>query len=49
MAGAGRSRGAHRLAFMHGFNEGIFNHLTFVVPGRSDRYFQIPSGCTGPR
>jgi ribulose-5-phosphate 4-epimerase/fuculose-1-phosphate aldolase len=35
---------AHRLAFMHGFNEGIFNHLTFVVPGRSDRYYQIPFG-----
>ena len=24
---------AHRLAFMHGFSEGIFNHLTLVVPG----------------
>jgi ribulose-5-phosphate 4-epimerase/fuculose-1-phosphate aldolase len=35
---------AHRLAFMHGFNEGIFNHLTFVVPGRGDRYYQIPFG-----
>jgi ribulose-5-phosphate 4-epimerase/fuculose-1-phosphate aldolase len=35
---------AHRLAFMHGFSEGIFNHLTFVVPGRSDRYYQIPFG-----
>jgi ribulose-5-phosphate 4-epimerase/fuculose-1-phosphate aldolase len=35
---------AHRLAFRHGFNEGIFNHLTFVVPGRSDRYYQIPFG-----
>jgi ribulose-5-phosphate 4-epimerase/fuculose-1-phosphate aldolase len=35
---------AHRLAFMHGFNEGIFNHLTFVVPGHSDRYYQIPFG-----
>ncbi len=35
---------AHRLAVMHGFNEGIFNHLTFVVPGRSDRYYQIPFG-----
>ena len=29
---------------MHGFSEGIFNHLTFVVPGRSDRYYQIPFG-----
>jgi ribulose-5-phosphate 4-epimerase/fuculose-1-phosphate aldolase len=35
---------AHRLAFRHGFNEGIFNHLTFVVPGRADRYYQIPFG-----
>jgi ribulose-5-phosphate 4-epimerase/fuculose-1-phosphate aldolase len=35
---------AHRLACMHGFNEGIFNHLTYVVPGRSDRYYQIPFG-----
>jgi len=35
---------AHRIAVMHGFNEGIFNHLTFTVPGRSDRYYQIPFG-----
>jgi ribulose-5-phosphate 4-epimerase/fuculose-1-phosphate aldolase len=35
---------AHRLAVMHGFHEGIFNHLTFVVPGRNDRYYQIPFG-----
>jgi ribulose-5-phosphate 4-epimerase/fuculose-1-phosphate aldolase len=35
---------AHRLAFMHGFSEGIFNHLTFTVPGRDDRYYQIPFG-----
>src|SRR6202051_936671 len=35
---------AHRLAFMHGFSEGIFNHLTLVVPGSSDRYYQIPFG-----
>jgi ribulose-5-phosphate 4-epimerase/fuculose-1-phosphate aldolase len=35
---------AHRLAFIHGFSEGIFNHLTFVVPGRTDRYYQIPFG-----
>jgi ribulose-5-phosphate 4-epimerase/fuculose-1-phosphate aldolase len=35
---------AHRLAFMHGFSEGIFNHLTLVVPGRNDRYYQIPFG-----
>ena len=35
---------AHRLAVMHGFNEGIFNHLTQVVPGKHDRYYQIPFG-----
>jgi len=35
---------AHRLAFMHGFSEGIFNHLTLTVAGRSDRYYQIPFG-----
>jgi ribulose-5-phosphate 4-epimerase/fuculose-1-phosphate aldolase len=35
---------AHRLAFMHGFSEGIFNHLTLVVPGQADRYYQIPFG-----
>jgi ribulose-5-phosphate 4-epimerase/fuculose-1-phosphate aldolase len=35
---------AHRLADMHGFSEGIFNHLTLVVPGRTDRYYQIPFG-----
>jgi ribulose-5-phosphate 4-epimerase/fuculose-1-phosphate aldolase len=35
---------AHRLAYMHGFSEGIFNHLTYVVPDHSDRYYQIPFG-----
>jgi len=35
---------AHRLAFNQGFSEGIFNHLTFAVPGRTDRYYQIPFG-----
>jgi ribulose-5-phosphate 4-epimerase/fuculose-1-phosphate aldolase len=35
---------AHRLAVMHGFNEGIFNHLTARVPGTNDRYYQIPFG-----
>ena len=35
---------AHRLAYMHGFSEGIFNHLTLTVPGRIDRYYQIPFG-----
>ena len=35
---------AHRLAVWHGFSEGIFNHLTLSVPGKSDRYYQIPFG-----
>src|ERR1700692_1871418 len=35
---------AHGLALNQGFSEGLFNHLTVVVPGRSDRYFQIPFG-----
>lgn len=35
---------AHRIAVMHGFNEGIFNHLTLGVPGKPDRYYQIPFG-----
>jgi ribulose-5-phosphate 4-epimerase/fuculose-1-phosphate aldolase len=35
---------AHRLAVMHGFHEGIFNHLTLRVPGTDDRYYQIPFG-----
>ena len=35
---------AHRLAAMHGLNEGIFNHLTLRVPGTDDRYYQIPFG-----
>src|SRR6516164_11196365 len=35
---------AHRLAVMHDFNEGIFNHLTLAVPGKTDRYYQIPFG-----
>ena len=35
---------AHRIAVRHGFHEGIFNHLTLTVPGRKDRYYQIPFG-----
>jgi len=35
---------AHRLAYMQGLSEGIFNHLTAVVPGKPDRYYQIPFG-----
>jgi ribulose-5-phosphate 4-epimerase/fuculose-1-phosphate aldolase len=34
---------AHRLAEIQGFSEGIFNHLTFAIPG-GDRYLQIPFG-----
>lgn len=35
---------AHRIAVMHGFHEGIFNHFTLTVPGTTDRYYQIPFG-----
>jgi ribulose-5-phosphate 4-epimerase/fuculose-1-phosphate aldolase len=35
---------AHRLAVTHGLSEGIFNHFTLAVPGRADRYYQIPFG-----
>ncbi|MDA9505031.1 rRNA adenine methyltransferase [Bradyrhizobium sp. CCBAU 11386] len=35
---------AHRVAFLQGFSEGIYNHLTYMVPGRNDRYYQIPFG-----
>ncbi|HEX3953323.1 MAG TPA: class II aldolase/adducin family protein [Stellaceae bacterium] len=35
---------AHRLAVGHGFHEGICNHLTLAVPGRDDRYYQMPYG-----
>ena len=35
---------AHRLAVIHGYHEGIFNHLTLRVPGYNDRYYQIPFG-----
>ena len=35
---------AHRLCFMEGLHEGIFNHLTARVPGMTDRYLQIPFG-----
>jgi ribulose-5-phosphate 4-epimerase/fuculose-1-phosphate aldolase len=35
---------AHRLAAIHGFSEGIFNHLTLTVPGKPGRYYQIPFG-----
>ncbi len=35
---------AHRLCVMNGFEEGIFNHLTLTVPGKTDCYYQIPFG-----
>jgi ribulose-5-phosphate 4-epimerase/fuculose-1-phosphate aldolase len=35
---------AHRLAVVHGFSEGICNHLTMAVPGTTDRFFLIPYG-----
>jgi ribulose-5-phosphate 4-epimerase/fuculose-1-phosphate aldolase len=35
---------AHRMAVSHGFSEGIFNHFTLAVPGKNDRYYQIPFG-----
>jgi ribulose-5-phosphate 4-epimerase/fuculose-1-phosphate aldolase len=34
----------HRLAAHFGFNEGIDNHLTMLVPGRSDRFYLAPFG-----
>lgn len=35
---------AHRLAVIQGLSEGIFNHLTLAVPGKSDRFYLIPFG-----
>jgi ribulose-5-phosphate 4-epimerase/fuculose-1-phosphate aldolase len=35
---------AHRLAVMHGFNEGICNHFTLNVPGRPGAFLAIPYG-----
>ena len=40
---------AHRLAVMHGFHEGIFNHLTLRVPGATTATIRSRSGCTGRR
>ena len=34
----------HRLAARFGFNEGIDNHLTMLVPGFSDRFYLAPFG-----
>ena len=38
---------AHRLAFMQGFSEGIFNHLTLVVPAAATATIKFHSGCIG--
>jgi ribulose-5-phosphate 4-epimerase/fuculose-1-phosphate aldolase len=34
----------HRLASRFGFNEGIDNHLTMLVPGHADRFYLAPFG-----
>jgi ribulose-5-phosphate 4-epimerase/fuculose-1-phosphate aldolase len=34
----------HRLAARFGFNEGIDNHLTMLVPGHNDRFYLAPFG-----
>jgi ribulose-5-phosphate 4-epimerase/fuculose-1-phosphate aldolase len=34
----------HRLAARFGFNEGIDNHLTMLVPGHADRFYLAPFG-----
>lgn len=35
---------AHRLAVWHDLTEGIYNHLTAVVPGTSDEFYLPPFG-----
>ena len=35
---------AYRLAAKQGFNEGICNHFTMMVPGSDDRFLLIPYG-----
>jgi ribulose-5-phosphate 4-epimerase/fuculose-1-phosphate aldolase len=35
---------AYRLADKFGFNEGIDNHFTMVVPNQNDRFLLIPYG-----
>jgi len=35
---------AHRLAVLHGLEEGIDNHFTVNVPGRDDQYLILPFG-----
>jgi ribulose-5-phosphate 4-epimerase/fuculose-1-phosphate aldolase len=34
----------HRLAARFGFNEGIDNHMTMLVPGHSERFYLAPFG-----
>jgi ribulose-5-phosphate 4-epimerase/fuculose-1-phosphate aldolase len=34
----------HRLAVFNGFNEGIDNHITRMVPGETDRFYLAPYG-----
>lgn len=35
---------AYQIADRHGFNEGIHNHFTLMVPGSTDRFLVIPYG-----
>src|SRR5213083_1096222 len=35
---------AHRMAVLHEREEGIDNHFTVTVPGRSDQYLILPCG-----
>jgi ribulose-5-phosphate 4-epimerase/fuculose-1-phosphate aldolase len=35
---------AHRIAHAQGFSEGIFNHLTALVPGGKDQFLALPFG-----
>jgi len=35
---------AHRIAHLQGLSEGIFNHLTALAPGTTDRYVCLPFG-----
>ena len=40
---------AHRIAVMHGFNEGIFNHLTLRCRASPTATTRSRSACTGRR
>src|SRR5438046_8064417 len=35
---------AHRMAVLHELEEGIDNHFTVTVPGRTDQYLILPFG-----